>query len=437
MGNDYPRCRLMRHLCMAVVLVLVLLIDHGKARVSSGKGRRPRSNFDFSEHVEAVYRPERTLALSARGVSLRQATNPPSVTEQLMGTGFADISCDINARTWEVTYVNALEEAVFGLVNTTVIAQCYTGEVPRFLLQPLEVEHDVQFGQVVSTAKFIMNNPDVEQLVLACTFELFVFIEGQLSAPRLISVFQHFCDQSDGKQCGFAELFCLIDIDEYKGAAIFWYAIFILEILLLTFIGFFYSSHSLQKDLNTIGEVNEYLYSQTSIRLAHPDGMAERMSTMDDNAIAAKVHQLRQFKFQTSASGAGEGVIPQHAASIQQKTAASGDGKVSQFFTGLVSLGQKRNQPTEVEMHEVSVFRNSRRENDRQGLLGTGDPTDDESYDLGTPGHTTVSLESADYPVQYPFGQVEPQYTTGSGNSSASGRDGGKRNRRRKKGDDS
>jgi hypothetical protein len=225
-----------------------------------------RTNFDYGEYVEAVSPPEKTLALTPRGAVLRQAVNPRPATDQLKGTGFSDIHCNLRNRTWSVEYTNALDPKVWGKSNTTVLARCYSGNVATFYLDQIpgsRVDY-VSPSQVTTFVQFVMNNSDVKQLVLACSFQLFVYgIDNPvLQLPMMIQNFEHLCTRSDGKACDIYELFCLIDTNNFKGAAIFWYAIYFLELVVLVGIGLYWRTTYLIEYNKNYMKISKQLYGE-------------------------------------------------------------------------------------------------------------------------------------------------------------------------------
>ncbi len=233
---------------------------------STNKGTRVLTDFDYGNYVDAVARPEKTRVYSPRGIALRQAINPVDTINQIKGTGFTSIHCNIQNRTWSVLYDNALDPRVWGVINTTVLARCYSGNVAQFYLTELPASRvDTSSPtQITTFVQFIMNNSAVKQNVLACSFQLFIYSlsSSSLQSPQLISTFEHLCNKADGKQCGFYEVFCAIDTDQFKGSAMFWWCIQIIEYAVLFAVFFLLARSELAKEKDRLDQATEYLNSK-------------------------------------------------------------------------------------------------------------------------------------------------------------------------------
>ena len=336
--------------------------------VSNRRGRHLRSPFDYSTYYKETYKPERTRSLTPKGISLRQSTNPPAIVDQIRGTGFEDVQCDILSRTWTVTFSSALEESVFGEVLLTPIGECYVSNsgVPRFALQPItdseNVTIDIDTGHVTTVVKFVLDTPNVKQNVLACTFELFIAsVDDPLSVvtPRLISVLSHLCDRSDGLKCKFWELGCLIDSGDYKGAAIFWDVIYVIEIVVLTLIGMavFGSDIAQKSQLQT--EISGYLYGQVSIQNSQKTTSEETLEGMTDRELVTKLDKIRLGRAQMQVRTEQNPGFLSEDSVAQQSVAQGGNSKPSGSFQDMLSAGRK----------DVSYGRRGRRTTQEDGLL--------------------------------------------------------------------
>ena len=307
-----------------------------------------RSNFDYNSFYDEVSRPAKTQALTPEGVVLRQFTNPTDTVDQIRSSGFTSITCDIGTRTWFVEYANALDERVWGPTVMSALGECQANpeDFPNplpLIAQDSTLNVTTVNGRVVTSLQFILTEPNVNQNILRCTFELFLINEmntNMLAPPRRFDTRLHECDRKDGQTCKFWELFCLIDIDEFKGAAVFWDFIIAIEILVFVAIGLIIFMLDISRSADLLSDLSNQLSTETvNGRNSYSASEVDRMS-MNEIDDSLSLLRERELKSAYVAGGGNEnlggpGVFGGRAPDPQP-------GFISGNFRGLMSGARQR-----------------------------------------------------------------------------------------------
>jgi hypothetical protein len=335
------------------LIIAIPLVSGGVSYIRSGNYR---TAFDYQTYYQQTYTPQRTQTLTSTGISLRQSTNPLSMQDMIKATGFDSVQCSVRERRWRVVYTNALSGAIFGDVDLSALGKCYVSNSgqPEYTLIETDRfdEIDDITGALLTTVDFVLDTPNVRQNVLSCTFELFSLSVGQ--PPTLFQVFNHLCDRhsrivtpdnsTDGEYnistsgCGHGQLWCLIDADEYKGAAIFWDFVIGLEILVLIVgFGVLYFRGRLKNE-KVFTEVSQYASGMRAEFDDTDDNLMNELAEMDDQELESLLHKVH------NTNGAmGDGGHMQYS----QYTSSSGHeltntDHVKAVYNDIFSKGKKR-----------------------------------------------------------------------------------------------
>jgi hypothetical protein len=281
--------------------------------VSYLRGGNYQSSFDYQTYYEQTYPVQRTQSLTSNGVDLRQSGTPFSVQDQIAMSGFDSVSCNVRTRTWQVVFTNALSDIVFGETTLTALGNCYvsnSGQPTYDLIEADKYDYtDDITGAIVTVVTFILNNPNVNQNVLSCTFQLFTTALQPVQPPTLFQVYSHLCNRKSrlapvddgngnlttpdtGSGCGHADLFCFFDADEFRGTAIFWDFIIGLEVALLIFLLITKKGLEWEESRKMYTDISQYASSRRSGAYAEDDSLKMRIESMDDNELENLLHKV-------------------------------------------------------------------------------------------------------------------------------------------------
>lgn len=283
-----------------LIIIFFVLEVFGAPGVLIG-GRRQIAPFDFNEYYANHFPEQRNAAITPRGRVVRQAINSPSIASQFASTAFDTITCSFRNRTWSVTYTISLGQEGLGFPISRVSGQC-TAENLNFILQnitePMLVSSDGR--EITINQIFSVPSPEAEaisQILIGCNFQLYLRYQRQFSGPeRLVQSFPHICQISDTDECGFFELPCLINTDQYQGAAIFYYTIYYLAMFTAFILYAMYLLFTSSSRNRNFRNLQNQMAASHMLDNEQGFGSSRLLSDVPDQQLDAKLRQIGELE---------------------------------------------------------------------------------------------------------------------------------------------